>query len=287
MELYIARGGQRLGPFPLDEVKQKIESGELSPSDLAWTEGGADWIPLRAYLSPTLPPPVPAPPVPQVVYQIQKGPAPGNAIASLICGIATFVVPILPAIPAIVCGHLALNEINNSQPPRSGTGMAVTGLILGYFSAVMMALMLVMLMFFGITISSLLGAAFLNPEQFFSKAKITVSTPTVTLSRPNLVQDPLFTEGRKLLAACQDYAKEHEGNFPPRLEDVPTSDPDLEKFLREERAHYIYFGGKASDPADQVLLRTKVRDSKNRHVVLRVGGKLGFETEESNPAVEK
>lgn len=58
--------------------------------------------------------------------------APGIAITALILGISSVALfgP-FTAIPAIICGHLALGQIKKSQT-RRGRGMALTGLIAGY-----------------------------------------------------------------------------------------------------------------------------------------------------------
>lgn len=58
------------------------------------------------------------------------GPTSGKAIASLICGIFSFLLP--SAIVAVIFGHLSLSEINRSAGRIRGKGMALTGLILGY-----------------------------------------------------------------------------------------------------------------------------------------------------------
>ncbi len=75
----------------------------------------------------------------------------GKAIASMILGICfiplacrfAFLFP--PAmllafgvgIPTIILGHVALNEINNSNGMHAGQGMAITGLTLGYILLVL------------------------------------------------------------------------------------------------------------------------------------------------------
>jgi hypothetical protein len=58
--------------------------------------------------------------------------APGSALASLILGIASLaLLGPLTAIPAIICGHLALTHIKRDKLTQ-GRGMALTGLITGY-----------------------------------------------------------------------------------------------------------------------------------------------------------
>ncbi len=63
----------------------------------------------------------------------------GKALASMICGIAGFFL-ILPAIVAIILGHLSLGEIKRSLGRMTGKGMAIAGLVMGYFVAVLVPL---------------------------------------------------------------------------------------------------------------------------------------------------
>ncbi|HEV7405015.1 MAG TPA: DUF4190 domain-containing protein [Chthoniobacteraceae bacterium] len=66
------------------------------------------------------------------------------AIWSLVCGILTFLcLGPLAGIAAIICGHLALGAIKRSQGTLGGTGLAVAGLVLGYFGTVIVGLALV------------------------------------------------------------------------------------------------------------------------------------------------
>ena len=52
------------------------------------------------------------------------------AITSLICGIAQFMFGPLATIPAVVCGHVARNQLRRTG--AQGAGMALAGLILGW-----------------------------------------------------------------------------------------------------------------------------------------------------------
>jgi hypothetical protein len=56
-------------------------------------------------------------------------PTNGLAIASLVCGVGTFVIG-LSFIPAIICGHIARGQIRRTG--EQGGGLALAGLILGY-----------------------------------------------------------------------------------------------------------------------------------------------------------
>lgn len=75
MQWYYSKNGTQLGPVDESALRSKLASGELSPSDLVWREGLADWLPAARVpefqSSPTaaapgpLSPPVSAPPLGQ------------------------------------------------------------------------------------------------------------------------------------------------------------------------------------------------------------------------------
>jgi len=55
------------------------------------------------------------------------------AIVSLVFGIAAWcMLPVVGAVVAIVCGHLARAEIRRGQGQLEGEGFAIAGLVLGY-----------------------------------------------------------------------------------------------------------------------------------------------------------
>lgn len=74
MQIYVARNGQQLGQFSVEEVNRKLADRTLLPADLAWHEGAAGWAPLSSIAGVTMPsapalpampmPPPPAPPPP-------------------------------------------------------------------------------------------------------------------------------------------------------------------------------------------------------------------------------
>ena len=76
----------------------------------------------------------------------------GTAIASLIFGIvAWFGLPVIGAIVAVICGHIARGEIRRMPPGTiEGDGMAIAGLILGYLQLVIA--LLALLVFIGILV---------------------------------------------------------------------------------------------------------------------------------------
>ncbi|MDG2122058.1 MAG: RDD family protein, partial [Verrucomicrobiales bacterium] len=47
MEIFVTKGGEKLGPFQVFELKNRVDAGDFSGDDLAWTKGMESWVPLR------------------------------------------------------------------------------------------------------------------------------------------------------------------------------------------------------------------------------------------------
>lgn len=73
------------------------------------------------------------------------------AIWSLILGILAMIScgPI-SGIPAIICGHMARSRIKIAPDTLTGNGMAMAGLIMGYFSVVVFILLIIALIIIAI-----------------------------------------------------------------------------------------------------------------------------------------
>jgi len=54
------------------------------------------------------------------------------ATASIVLGATSLLCSIFTAIPAIICGHIALSEIKSSNGTLTGRGLALAGIIIGY-----------------------------------------------------------------------------------------------------------------------------------------------------------
>jgi hypothetical protein len=170
MQIHIGRDGKPMGPFSLEEVNRQLATGTLSLSDLAWYEGAAGWAPLSTVPgvssspagSTSLPGPPPAaapiPSVPAVTVPTAGGPvarppgAPGlteplaiwSFVLSLVGLLAFCCGPVL-GVAGVVCGHLALSKMR-TRPELHGRGLAIAGLIIGYFAALSWLLYII---FFG------------------------------------------------------------------------------------------------------------------------------------------
>lgn len=75
---------------------------------------------------------------------VSEPPTSGKALASLISGIAGFLVlPFFASIAAVVLGHLSLSEIKKSAGRLKGGGMAIAGLVMGYIGIAFIPIILI------------------------------------------------------------------------------------------------------------------------------------------------
>ena len=158
MEIYLARDGQRLGPFSPDEVRRQLATGTAKPTDLAWSEGSPGWIPLSSLpemgmMAAGAPPPPPAA-FPVIIYH--AGRTSSTAVASLVFGILSLsILPLVASIPAVILGHIARREIRTSGGAITGDGMALAGLIIGYIYGgllILCVLIFVAMILLGVTL---------------------------------------------------------------------------------------------------------------------------------------
>jgi type IV pilus assembly protein PilA len=119
----------------------------------------------------------------------------GLAIGSLVCGILFFFFP--TAIAAIAMGHISRAEIRRSGGRKTGDGMALAGLILGYIGVAIIPLILIIA---AIAIPNLLRARMVANE----------SLAIISLQSLN--------------ASCDSYSVTY-GVFPPSLASLgPAAD---------------------------------------------------------------
>ena len=258
MQIHIARAEQKLGTFSLEEVQARLASGELRGTDLAWSDGRAEWSPLASFPgiattsatppllnSPALPPPL------QKMAPLLNPPPSGLAITSLVCGIlsVTFL-PLLTSIPAIVCGHVAQARIKRAAGAIGGGGMAFAGMLIGYLSFALM-----------IPVIAILAG---------------IALPVVGAVKIKAKQTKSLSQAKQIAIGCKIYASDHDGAFPKTLEElVPEILPSPDIFICPlsppgETMGYIYFGGKETDPADNVLLASKFADRRGKRIVVHV-----------------
>ena len=163
---HVGKNGQTSGPFSMDQLMEMARTGALSPDDLVWGQGMADWqradsLPEVQAAFPAGPPGSPPPPSavapgysqpppsPAGVAGLPSGPATNTfAIVGLVCGIISVLLACccygLPFnILGIVFSAVALNQIKESQGRQAGRGMALGGLWCGIASIIIAILLVI------------------------------------------------------------------------------------------------------------------------------------------------
>ena len=185
------------------------------------------------------------PPFPQQAVQDQK--KSGLAIASLVLGIFSFFTWIITGIPAIICGHIAKNKIKQSNGTLTGSGMAITGLVLGY-----------------VTI----------PLIFIIAALAALATPVILKQQKKAEMVETSSYAKQIYYHLVEYEQEH-GKFPDSLDDLemPSSTYNTDDF-KPRKGHWQYHGaGKSSSSPSGHILLSWEQESENKWVALHIDGK--------------
>lgn len=179
MQIFIQHQGQQTGPFPLEQVRAGLANGTYQPTDLAWHEGAAEWLPLGTIpgISSAGPPGLPGAPRTSAL-----------AVWSLVLGILSFVLAGLTALPAVICGHLALGKIKRSAGTQTGGGLALAGLITGYLGCAILV------------IAILAG----------------LTAPLIIRSKKKAVQTEAISNARQIGLALFEFEAEY-GSYPNEL----------------------------------------------------------------------
>jgi hypothetical protein len=59
MNIHLSHHGHKLGAFSMEQVQDMIKAGVITHDTLSWTEGQAEWKPLKEILTRQAPPPLP------------------------------------------------------------------------------------------------------------------------------------------------------------------------------------------------------------------------------------
>ncbi|MFI9175565.1 DUF1707 and DUF4190 domain-containing protein [Streptomyces lincolnensis] len=99
---------------------------------------------------PTGPVPQPGglPPVPRTFLPVQRPRTNGKAVGAAVCGLLCVPTFGFTGIPAVILGHAARAEIERTG--EAGDGLAMTGLVLGWLSTAVWALVLTLVLAVGI-----------------------------------------------------------------------------------------------------------------------------------------
>ena len=218
VNLLVHHEGRQVGPYTIDEVRARLGTGEIFATDLAWVEGSPAWVPLSSILSggvgaesPALPGPYP--PVGYVLWQPQSTEL---ATTSLVLGVLSFFCfSLLTGIPAIIFGHMARARAHRAPDRFGGAGMALTGLILGYFSLlpVLVALIATVL-----GVLELPGSRTAMAKQTAARAQISAFTLALEAYESDTETYPTSNEGLNALVRQPANRPDWKG---PYLKDIP------------------------------------------------------------------
>ena len=131
---YYGENGGQLGPVDDHALQALIAQGRITSQTLVWREGMSNWQPYSSLALQQVQPMSLGPSsfVPQMQMPVPNS---GLEIASMVCGIVSLIlcyVNAVAAVPAVICGHMALKRIRESEFPVAGRAMAIAGLITGY-----------------------------------------------------------------------------------------------------------------------------------------------------------
>lgn len=147
--------GKEYGPINADMIRQWLAERRLNAQSQIKQDGTAEWKRLGEFPEFAVAPAAPAAPIAPAAAHPPSlpgsaGPAPvqvrsGLAITSLVLGIFSLCCPvILPAVAAVICGHMAHGRARKSPEQFGGAGMAMGGFITGYVSLLLSVLIALM-----------------------------------------------------------------------------------------------------------------------------------------------
>ncbi len=136
------------------------------------------------------------------------------AVFSMLLGVLGFLtillLGIVPAVIALICGHVALIKIRHHRPPLRGRLAAYIGLFTGYATVLLTPL-------FAIAIA--------------------VAIPLVNSAHHQNQERNRLDHASELFRACETYARDHNDRYPKswdQLEGRYVSRSDLERLLRPQ-----------------------------------------------------
>ena len=123
IQIYVRRGGERLGPFSWQEIRSKLESGEFEPREPAWHAGLSGWSTLGTVLNAE---------ADRVVLKHSQAGIASAAIAGVSTLIA-LIFPILFALPNLIdnFGFRGVLGLINLLAFLGLVGLSLTGVVLG------------------------------------------------------------------------------------------------------------------------------------------------------------
>jgi type II secretory pathway pseudopilin PulG len=202
-------------------------------------------------------------PPPLMPAQPAERPTSGLALASVICGPLGFLTAGLSGIAAVITGHMALSAIKRSGGMLKGTGMAITGLVTGYLTMLILPAIL----------AGLAAPVIMKQRQAADRTVMMNNAKMLHLAMMSFDADYGTFPSDKLVADEPAFA----GLTGPRvLEQLEAADSstDLNRLLATNKGSvekWYYFPGQttSSPAANLLLLSPQVGD---KIVVVQVDG---------------
>ena len=157
-------------------------------------------------------------------------PLTGLAVISLVFGIVSMVSALLliPAVCAVIAGHLAIHKIRHANRELGGHRLAVTGLIMGYVSILIFSVMMV--------------AFIVLWPRFGPKLKDFVEERKARQA---------MRHATELYLVCERYARDHGDKYPAQWDDLEkgySNRIDLEDWLQS-----VHTDDPVYDPAFELV----------------------------------
>ena len=177
----------------------------------------------------------------------------------MIFGILAWVfLPIIGALVAVVTGHIGRSGINRSNGQKSGRGLAIGGLVLGYVNLVLLPIL------------------------------VSMAVPVFNVVQEKANQMATGNNARQVVMACKVYAVDHGGSFPPSLDALVPEYIEAPEVLQSrppsedgDVSGFEYTTGLTdSDPGETVVLQSKRIYRLNKRVIARLDGSFEVIKEE-------
>jgi hypothetical protein len=110
MRIHISKNGQNIGQFELAEVNRMLQSGQISPSDLAWQEGMQEWMQVGRFPGAiSAAPPIPGTPPPP--FRHASIPANSRSIPNYL--VQSILVTLFCCLPLGIVAIINAAQVNN------------------------------------------------------------------------------------------------------------------------------------------------------------------------------
>ena len=245
MQILVTRQGQQVGPFTIEQLRAELAAGNVGAQDLAWWEGAPAWVAVSA--------------VPGISAggPTAVGDGSGLAVWSLILGILSVLGCLFFAgIPAVICGHMALGRKERAGV-KTGKGLAITGLVTGYFGTIMMPVIVAVL--------------------------ASIALPVFGAAQQQAKAAQSMNNARQIAIGLVAYANDHEDAFPETLSELEPDYLANARLLTDPLApasgnnDYRYIRPAKDAPAATVVLTSRGRTKRGQRVVGHKDGSVALE----------